>query len=152
MVLLTLVFAIHHGRRARLERALLVRLLAFQAFVFLAVKSGLAVVFADNPGGVVEFHLLDHNLPLLRSAGVSAIVPWLAIALCILYRRSEKPQFLRDALWILVPLLGLTLFLGYIDELRDYYEVYPVVVLLLAQTAAMLLGLPVRGRTTAPVP
>jgi hypothetical protein len=40
----------------------------------------------------------------------------------------EKPLFLRRALWIAVPLSAGALCFGHFDEIRDYYEVYPIVV------------------------
>jgi hypothetical protein len=54
---------------------------------------------------------------------------------------------------MLAPLLGLTLFLGFIDEWRDYFEVYPVLVLLAAHTVGRLFGSPMRdiSRRVSPV-
>jgi hypothetical protein len=61
--------------------------------------------------------------------------------MAIFSKWKAKPEFLKDALWIAVPLLILTFFLGYLDELRDYYEVFPVVFLLIAYNIASIFGI-----------
>jgi len=40
---------------------------------------------------------------------------------------------------MIIPLGVLTLFLGYLDELRDYYEVYPAVIIFIAHSIARIL-------------
>jgi hypothetical protein len=61
-------------------------------------------------------------------------------------RWAQTPRFLRTALWVLPVLVGLTLFLGYLDELRDYYEAFPVVVLLIAHGVARVMGVDIATR------
>ena len=39
---------------------------------------------------------------------------------------------------MIIPLVLLTLFLGYLDELRDYYEVYPALLLLIAYSVVKI--------------
>lgn len=56
------------------------------------------------------------------------------------YRWSAKPAFLRHSLWIVPPLVVLTLLLGYLDELRDYDEAYPIVLLLLLHSIGAVVG------------
>ena len=65
----------------------------------------------------------------------------LVVAALISYKWKEKPAFLKAALCIAVPLFGTTLFFGFLDELRDYYEIYPILVLLIAHSIGNLLGL-----------
>jgi hypothetical protein len=51
---------------------------------------------------------------------------------------------------MLLPLVLLTLFFGLLDEYRDYYEVYPAVLLLVGHSLARLLRVePFRPRYTA---
>jgi hypothetical protein len=52
----------------------------------------------------------------------------------VIDRWSQKPLFLKRALWIIPVLLVLTFCFGYIDEMRDYYEGYPIILLLMAHT------------------
>jgi len=42
---------------------------------------------------------------------------------------------------IAIPLFVLTLFLGYLDELRDYYELFPVVTILIFHSIAEILNI-----------
>jgi hypothetical protein len=143
-ILLTLVFALHFFRGCSLNRIQFFGLLGAQAVVYVPIKLGLDWLFRDNAGFVVESHL-DHNFELLRPYPPSTAVAWLALAVLTIGHWSEKPVFLRRALWILVPLLGLTTFLGMLDELRDFYEAVPIVVLLMSHSVAKLAGIDVRA-------
>jgi hypothetical protein len=141
-ILLTLVFAIHSIRAY--PRSSVVSLLVAQLLMFLVIRGTLAYVFRDNPGGAVELHLFDHNQyvllhPLEMSkrplvlAGAGVVGAW---------RWRRKPPLLRDALVTLAPVLllvGVTV--GQLDEIRAYYEIYPVVVLLVAESACHALGI-----------
>jgi hypothetical protein len=71
---------------------------------------------------------------------LSTFVVLLIIFLSIFSRWDEKPKFLKDALWIGIPLLILTLLFGFFDELRDYYEVLPIIILLISFNIAKILG------------
>jgi len=104
------------------------------------VKVALSFAFRDNPGAFVEFHLIDHNLAVLKSYSLSTSMFWLGVGLLVFFRWSEKPEFLRRGIWIPVVLLVFALFLGYIDELRGYYEALPVLLLLVAQNVAAVIG------------
>jgi hypothetical protein len=46
----------------------------------------------------------------------------------------------------LPPLAGAAFLWGYFDELRDYYEAWPAIVLLAAPTVARLMGVELRAR------
>jgi hypothetical protein len=136
-VLLTLVFVIHFARAGNVKFR---QLLGVQLLIFVVVKGALTVIFRDNPGSFVAFHLVDHNVYLLSPYELPTALAWLALALVVFHRWSEKPPFLRSAVWTVVPLVTMALFLGYLDELRGYYEAYPVVVLLASQTIANIMG------------
>ena len=145
-ILLTMIFALHFVRHAGLDRALYGRLIVAQLAIFSAIKLALGFIFRANPGSFVEFHL-DHTIELLSGhASLTNFIIWLVIALLVFHQWLRKPAFLRRGALILIPLLILTAFLGFLDELRDYYEVYPIVVLLIAHTAASLIGIPLVER------
>lgn len=109
------------------------------------VKTGLFFRFQDNAGGMAQFHLVDYNLYTIGKLSIETVVALGIIALFIYRGWKDKPEFLRDALWIAVPLFVLTLFLGYIDEQRDFYELYPVAALLVYPAAKeFLAGNPAR--------
>ncbi len=145
MILLTLIFAIHFYKKAHLEKRLYWKLLLMQLSLFIAVKTALAVIFFNNPGGVVEFHLLD-NLLFGYQFTTAAFLAWLFGLLLICYRWKEKPLFLKNALWIGVPLIILTLFLGLIHETRDYGEIYPILAALMIHSAAVVVQVPITSK------
>jgi hypothetical protein len=143
-VLLPFVFGLYFLYRQDLLKVRFWPLLVAQIAMWLVIKLGINFVFRDNPGGMVEYHFRDHNLGLLKSYSIGTAVAWIVLAVLVSVRWSETPRFLRTALWILPVLIGLTLFLGYIDELRDYYEAFPVVVLLVAHGVARLTGVDIK--------
>lgn len=102
--------------------------------IYLVITAALAWHFRGNPGGLVELHL-GHTLRTLAAGySLAALLAALALAALLSYRWREQPAFLRQAwLAVLLPLLGLGLVLGYIDEWRAYYEAYPL-------TFALLVG------------
>jgi hypothetical protein len=137
-ILLTLVFGLHFrilapGRRTYLALA------AAQVALFVVVKAGLGYVFRTNPGTTAEFHLFNHTL-LFPTYHMGAAMGWLGFGGLIAYGWTSKPPFLRSALAIMVPLVGLTFFLGYLDEIRDYYEAFPAAFLLASETVARIFG------------
>lgn len=123
------------------------RLLAGQMGMFLAIKLYLTALFGSRPGSVVEFHLRQ-NL-FLANYNIAQFTAFVIILVAVAYDWQNKPEFVRQALWLLVPLLGLTFFFGVLQEYRDYYEVYPVLLMLCAHTVARVLGLSVTLRVPA---
>ena len=131
-ILLTLIFFIYFFKlKTLVSNALLFRLFSCQIGIFLLIRAALVWTFRNNLGSSLEFHLFDHNLMLLRPPySLSALVVGLGLSLLVFYKWTEKPAFLKSGIWILAPLFIATLFFGYVDELRDYYEVYPILLLL----------------------
>ncbi len=136
-ILLTLVFFIYY--KSGLKKELFNKLLIAQFAIFILVKSLLYFVFKNNPGTFIEFHLIDHNLRLLTGYDLTLAAAVLGLILLVFYKWNEKPNFLKTSLWMFIPLVILTLFLGYLDELRDYYEVYPAVIIFIAHSIARIL-------------
>jgi len=123
------------------------RMLVAQALLFVAIKGAVSLLFRDRLGSPVEFQL-DHNLAL-GARPLPLVVSYLAIATAVAHDWARKPLLLRWSLAMLLPLMGLTLFLGYLDEYRDYYEVYPAALLLVSQTLAKVVGIELRPREPA---
>lgn len=143
-ILLVLLCAVYY-RQHRHTAPYKIRLV-LQVIIFLCIKSVLTVIFLHNPGSIMEMHLFDHNLQLFKLYPPVTIVIWLAIgtalAFLVFYRISQKPRFLRDAMGMCIPLgLGILLF-GFADELRVYYEVFPVIFLLAFDGLCGLSGRP----------
>ncbi len=136
-ILLTLVFYIFY--KSGLKKELFNKLLIAQIAIFILVKSLLYIIFKNNPGTFIEFHLIDHNLRLLTAYDLTLAAAVLGLILLVFYKWNEKPNFLKTSLWMFIPLVILTLFLGYLDELRDYYEVYPAVIIFIAHSIARIL-------------
>jgi hypothetical protein len=141
-ILLPLLCAVHY--RQRMDKSSLNKLILLQVLIFLLIKSTLTLVFIHNPGAVVEFHLFDHNLQLLGLYPAKTIALWMGIAAVVMallfHHWSDKPQFLRDGVWICIPLVCCILLFGFVDELRDYYEIYPIIFLLVFHSMCDLSG------------
>jgi hypothetical protein len=135
-ILLTLVFAIHFRVFETQRRKYLV-LAVLQAALFVVVKGAISIAFKNNPGSSAEFHLFNHTL-LLPSYSLGSAMSWLTFAGLIAHGWHTKPLFLRHAVSIMVPLVGLTFFLGYLDETRAYYEAFPSAFLLASHTVATI--------------
>jgi hypothetical protein len=139
-----MIFAIYYRKK---WRSLFFQIgLLLQALIFVLVKGILFSAFKGNPGGSLEFHL-GHNLTL-QPYGFAELGMFIAAVLLCAWRWNEKPLFLRSAVWILLPLAGLTFWFGLLDEYRDYYEVYPVIMLLAAPAVANYLGIHSGDETT----
>jgi hypothetical protein len=140
VILLTMIFAIHFYKNEKVNKELYYQLIAVQIFIFISIKILLYFLFLNNPGGLVEFHLFDRNYLIFNGYTIATFMVWLVIFIAIFSKWKAKPEFLKDAVWIAVPLVILTFFLGYLDELRDYYEVFPIVFLLIAYNIASIFG------------
>ncbi|MEW6535291.1 MAG: hypothetical protein AB1454_06675 [Candidatus Auribacterota bacterium] len=138
-VLLLLLFVMYY--RTRMKKDLFVRRILVQAVVYCAVKGALTFIFRDNPGGVVEFHLFNHNYWLLTDPfPMSFVVQGILFLFLIFYRWTDKPLFLRYAMVWSIPLSALMLFFGYLEETRAALELYPVLVLLSAHSLVSASG------------
>ena len=124
-ILLAAVFAVWQGRHV-LSRVNLPHFVA-QACLGLAVCTVIAWIFHGNPGSSAEWHL-QRNLapPGTRLAQIRLAVLAAGVLLAVWSTRDASPFMSRGFLVTLLPLLAATLFLGYIDELRDYYEALPL--------------------------
>ncbi len=152
------------GHVGRMSNRSLIAHAAGQFAMVVVVRALLQfVIFTDNGGAPCDFWLA-RNWAMLSDPGkwhglffnfarvgqYSLFVPtgynllYLSIVPLVFYRWSSKPLLLRRAIWIGVPLVVLTFFLGFIDEMRDYYELYVVVFLLAAGTVCDVAKAPAR--------
>lgn len=155
-ILLTLVFLVHFAQhREGLSPRGFAGLLVYQVVVFAVIRTSLMYAFRNNPGGSVEMHFFDHNqLVLLHPQLMSKRLPLLVGATLFgAWGWRRKPLFLRHALLALVPVLavmGVTV--GQVDEIRAYYELYPVVVVLVADSVCRAVGRPLSTTWPADLP
>jgi hypothetical protein len=135
-ILLPLVVLLNIGRFG--DRRRIIVHLAAQIIIWAAVTAGLGMIFADNPGTTLEFHLFDYNLLVLTQPSqflqfshfllpraLNVMLVSLIAILVFTYWRL-KPKFLKRSLLIVVPLVSLSILFGWIDETRGYFEVLPI--------------------------
>lgn len=146
-ILLTLMFFLFFYRNEYLSRPFFRKIFFAQIGIFVVVKCILTYVYYDNPGSVVEFHFI-HNMLFGYQYSLSMFVTWIILSLLLFYKWREKPVFLKNALWIGIPLVLLTLFLGLLHEMRDYGELYPILVALIAHSIASVLDIPCSQKET----
>jgi hypothetical protein len=142
-VLLMLVFAAHFIRDRRMPLPDLIRRLLIQAAIFIVIRGVIAFVFRNNAGGVVEINWANHNQQVLMHPSMMARrLPLLIAAAGVgMWGWRHKAPLLRDAFVVLAPVLlvmGVTV--GQVDEIRAYYEIYPVVVLMVTDTVSRIGG------------
>jgi len=132
-ILLPLLFSMFFHKRLPLKKYRLI--LGLQLILYFFIKSTISLIFNSNPGSFFEFHLWDHNYWYLSNTfSFSKLSIWLIILYMTFFDFYNKPLFLRYALLLSIPLVLLSLFMGYIEEMRGYYEIYPVIFLLIAHT------------------
>lgn len=146
-ILLVLVYVVHAARTSTgLSRIEAVSLFVYQLAVFALVRSAVVYAFRDNPGDTVEIHLFGHNqYVLLHPLEMSRrLLLLIGVAIVGVWGWNDKPPFLQNVFIILAPVLvvmGVTV--GMVDEIRAYYELYAVIVLMAAHTVLRALDVPV---------
>jgi hypothetical protein len=149
-ILLTLLFVIYSYciPGSRLGKFAFIKILSEQMGIYLIVRLVLYYFFHNNHGVFLTGDIPNiHNLSMAPYS-IEAFF-YLFIALMVLYKWEEKPLLLKYGLWILPTLVIPCLFFGYLDELRDYYEAYPIVLLLMAHTMGDITGWKANTRTYA---
>ena len=138
-VLLILVFIVYQFRRMPITK--IAAFSSVMGAIWLVLRMFIARTFAANPGSIVEFHLFDHNLRLFANpvAAIFFLVVITLLGIFISYNWKSKQEFLRRGFFaVFGPLFLLSIFFGYVDELRQFYEVVPFVALLMAPSISKL--------------
>jgi hypothetical protein len=144
VVLLALVFFLHNWRRMQARKFVFTML--FLVTVFVGSRVLLNAVYSNNLGDYLLPQLFKHNVALLHSYPPASVVATGGILALTFGYWPEKPVLARNALCVLWPLLASCAVFGFLDELRDYYEAYPAVVLLVAFSVARLTGIKIASR------
>jgi hypothetical protein len=105
-----------------------------QVGLFLSTKGAIEWVFRDNPGTVMIVTAKAQFGTLLGGIDYSQLLLCVLFVLLLGYRWAEKSHFLKQALWMFVPLLILFMLGSCPGEYRVFYEVLPVAVLLVTDT------------------
>jgi len=161
-VLLTFVWLIVERRRLRPRQ--LAAGLGLQVAAWVLVRGGLLLAFVHNPGEVIVLHLF-RNAQVLAVPGnwflFRPVTDWLVLPrgfnvlyvlgfIASLFALKKASQFLKDAFWIAVPFTVLTWLFGNVDEMRVYYELLPIVALVLFGGLYRLMGYTSRLRVSEP--
>lgn len=100
-------------------------------------------VYANNPGDVVEFHLLEYNARFFSSFGIRQIRFWViglvALYLVVADWRLKDSGLKKMITVMLIFFTPLHVSFALIDEFRGLLELYPVVFLLAIPTLNRLL-------------
>ena len=124
------------------DRRDFVRHLGFHAVVFVTVRGSVARAYADHAGTMMEFHGAKHVEALLASPLSSLnFVGLLGIAWYL-----ARPRFLRQGMWLVPPLLIAYWLGGSPGEWRVFYEVMPVVLVVLFQSLLQFTSHPLKAR------
>ena len=137
----------------KLDRSSFWKLLGWQLLLFIIIKAVLFVVFYDNEGSVVEFHLM-WNLRYLTTWSnlfrfepldggfflpfkVNVIYPrgtnlplFIFVLFLAVYGWRNKPLVLRKSTIYFPLLIIMAITMGSTPELRAYYDVLPILFLL----------------------
>lgn len=143
-ILMSMVFAIHFYKEGMNKSHLAIHLLC-QLAVFTVIKTIINIIFIENRGGLVEFQLLVHNYKVLTAYSIPTLVAWIAVVASVIHKWREKPPFLKRGLWIMVPLFVASIFFAFIDELRDFYDAFPIFFLLFIYSLGHILGIEIKS-------
>jgi hypothetical protein len=151
MVMMTVIFIVYYY--AILPREQFLKLLGGQLLIFIVIKFGLYLAFLHNPGVFVEQQFMRNlghlsqlsnyfrfEIPLQGMLMPFKInIPWPRginipmfglLIYFIVYHWKAKPLFLRKATMYFPITFILAMLWGYIDELRAYYDILPIVFIL----------------------
>ncbi len=113
--------------------------------LYIAIKAVISHIFIHNKGSFVEFHLLDHNLQLVVHQPLVFVAVVAGIALLTALIRSlrlEAPSFLLLGFGLcFAAQFGLAIFFGFVEELRGYYELLPLIMPFVVVVTVRSMGL-----------
>lgn len=147
-ILLTLVFAAHFLWYRRIPISSAVVLIAAQVAIFVAIRGTISYIFRNNDGGVVEINWYNHNQQVLLDPSLMSkrLPMFAALALVGTWQWRHKAPLLRTGLVVLAPvLLAMGVTVGQVDEIRAYYEFYPIVIVLVADSVCRMVGYPIKS-------
>lgn len=153
-LLLALVWAVSEAHKRRFKPKQLVVGVGLQVGFWLIVRGLLFWSFRNNPGEAMAFHLF-RNAQVLAVPGnwfrLRPVTDWLVLPMgfnvlyvlgfiASLFALKRAPRFLKDAFWVALPAIVLTWLFGNVDETREYYELLPIVTLVLFGGLHRLMG------------
>jgi hypothetical protein len=111
-------------------------MLATQGAIFLAIYAALRITYKGNPGSGMEMHLHEqfaYYSSHLRNGYILALfcVAVILLLLLLTFRWHQKPQFLRRAAVMIAPQLALVFYGAAPGEVRNLYEIVPLISMLM---------------------
>lgn len=94
--------------------------------IYCLTRTVISLIFINNGGSFLEFHLMDHNRLIIQSGWNFQDVFFVGLMIFFtVFKWKEKHCFLKTSfMYTFIPLASLAVFFGYVDEWRMYYEVY----------------------------
>lgn len=133
MALLLLVYIALYWGQDTLKTML--RHVFAQCAVILLVTTIIGRGFSNNPGSSIEFHLYANIHTMLLGYSFMTLITLGGIVWLVSYDFREKPKTLRRSALVLIPSFLLVLFFfGVLVELRDIYELVPLIGFLILHT------------------
>ena len=151
-LLLVLVWVVSEARKLKLKQ--LAMGAGVQLGFWLIVRGVLFWHFRNYPGEAITLHLF-RNAQVMAIPGnwflYRPVTNWLVLPVGLnalyvlgfiasLFALRRSPRFLRRAYWIVPPVFVLTWLFGNVDEMRVYYELLPIVALVLFGGLFRLMG------------
>jgi hypothetical protein len=146
-ILLLVVFVFHALRTDKLKTRQQYLLVFSQIVIYLSVRMFLTHRFSSNSGGPVQLNLFL-NIQYLQEHPLAAVLTALSLFVLLVMMFSnaqEKPACLISASVLFPILLGTMLPFGYPNEIRVFYEVYPVLIGLCAHTILTWLNIKIEA-------
>jgi len=138
-IYLTFVFALHFARRLSLRPFAL--LLIGQMLLYLVIQLAIRSHYQHAPGTGLNWTFHLHLRQWLAGYRGTFYIALLSLLYLLSARWTEKPVFLRHALWICLPTLVGYVMVGIPREYRQLYECLPVCILALTHTLVASSGL-----------
>jgi hypothetical protein len=141
-ILMSVAYAAVFFRRMTFPRY--ITMLTAQVAIFLSIYLSLRIVFKDNPGSGMEVHLYDQfayytsrlsNFYVLGMFSFAIVL----LLLLLLFCWNEKPLLLRRSSVIVLPFMALVFYGAAPGELRNLYEIVPLMSLLVLGSAEAIL-------------
>ena len=145
-ILLTILFFLQFRKDQKLGAKGFVLLLSLQILCWVGIRWWLSVLYAGNPGMNWEFHFVDHNMLEIPPYPLSTALSWGAILFLTIYKWAEKPLPMKRGALLFIPLFVLSIFWGFMDETRIFYEVYAPFFMLGIFSVVKMLGVEIKTR------
>jgi len=96
-----------------------------QLVIFAAIRIAILIAMKGHPGRAFEFWLSRNVQMIIRPLSFPMILTFILLLGFLFHDWGHKPLLLRSGIFVLSALIPIMLFVGWINELRDYLEAIP---------------------------